>query len=91
MVRGRWASDYPWGSRDEVDSGASFATDWGTREAIEEQIAAELPGRVGDKEFARQMASYTRLSASATTFAKLQEMNLAIDVREALATIRVRR
>ena len=89
IVRGRWASDYPWGSRDEVDIGASFATDWGTREAIEEAIAQEMPGRMGDKEFARQMASYTRLSASATTFAKLLESNLAIDVREALATIRV--
>ena len=89
IVRGRWASDYPWGSRDEVDIGASFATDWGTREAIEEHIAADLPGRVGDKEFARQMASYTRLSASAMTFAKLLELNLAIDVREALATIRI--
>ena len=28
IVRGRWASDYPWGSRDEADSVASFAADW---------------------------------------------------------------
>ena len=89
IVRGRWASDYPWGSRDEADSVASFAADWATREAIEDEVALEMPGRVGDKEFARQMASYTRLSASPTTFAKLLELNLAIDVREALATIRV--
>ena len=89
MARGRWASDYPWGSRDEPDSVASFATDWATREAIEEQIAAEHPGRVGDEQFARQIASYVRLSASPTTVVKLQEMNLAIDVREALSTIRV--
>ena len=63
--------------------------DWGTREAVE---ASRLPrtcrGRVGDEEFARQLASYSRLSASPTTFAKLLEMNLAIDVREALPTIR---
>ena len=89
LVRGRWASDYPWGSRDEPDSVASFAADWGTREAIEEQVATENPGRIGDEQFARQVASYVRLSASPTTFARLLEMNLAIDVREALSTIRV--
>ena len=89
MVRGRWASDYPWGTRDEPDSVASFGADWGTREAIEEAVAQENPGRIGDEQFARQAASYTRLSASPTTFARLLEMNLAIDVREALSTIRV--
>ena len=89
MVRGRWASDYPWGTRDEPDSVASFGADWGTREAIEEAVAQENPGRIGDEQFARQIASYTRLSASPTTFARLLEMNLAIDVREALSTIRV--
>ena len=88
LVRGRWASDYPWGSRNEPDSVASFATAWGTREAIEEHVAVEMPGRIGDEQFARQLASYVRLSASPTTFAKLLELNLAIDVREALATIR---
>jgi class 3 adenylate cyclase len=89
LVRGKWASDYPWGSRDEVGSVATFATGWATREAIERQVALEMPGRVGDEQFARQMASYTRLAASPTTFAKLLELNLAIDVREALSTIRV--
>jgi class 3 adenylate cyclase len=89
IVRGRWASDYPWGSRDEVDSVASFASGWATREAIEEVVAEDIPGRLGDEEFARQMASYTRLSASPTTFAQLLELTLAIDVRQALSTIRV--
>ena len=44
---------------------------------------------MGDEQFARQIASYVRLSASPTTFARLLEMNLVIDVREALSTIRV--
>ena len=88
IVRGRWASDYPWGSRDEPDSVASFAADWATREAIEEMVAVEVPGRAGDEEFARQTASYVRLSASPTTFANLRELTLAIDVRGALSTIR---
>jgi class 3 adenylate cyclase len=88
IVRGRWASDYPWGSRDEPDSAASVAAGWGSPEATEAFIEAEIPGRVGDEEFGLRMASYSRLSASPTTYANLIELSLAIDVREALATIR---
>ena len=62
---------------------ASFANGWGTREAIEELVAEDIPGRIGDEEFARQSASYIRLSASPTTFVQLLELNFAIDVREA--------
>ena len=87
VVRGRWASDYPWGSRGEPDSPAYYADGWGGREAIENWIAADVPGRVGDEQFARLMESYTRLSASPSTFANLLDLNLAIDVREALSTI----
>jgi class 3 adenylate cyclase/alpha-beta hydrolase superfamily lysophospholipase len=88
VVRGRWASDYPWGSRDEADTAASIATWWGTRQAADEYIAASVPGRIGDDEFARQLISYMRLSASPTTFANMLDLNLALDVREALSTIR---
>jgi pimeloyl-ACP methyl ester carboxylesterase len=88
VVRGGWAPDYPWGSRGEPDSAAFFADGWGSREAIEEAIAGDMPGRVGDEQFARLMESYTRLSASPTTFANLLGLNLAIDVRAALSTIR---
>jgi pimeloyl-ACP methyl ester carboxylesterase len=89
FVRGRWASDYPWGTRDDPDSAAFFADRWGGRQAIEEQIAEDLPGRVGDAEFARLFQSYQRLCASPTTFAKLLSLSLEIDVREALPIIRV--
>jgi class 3 adenylate cyclase/pimeloyl-ACP methyl ester carboxylesterase len=88
IVRGRWAFDYPWGSRDEPETPASQATWWGKREALEPYIAHVAPGRVGDEEFARLLGSYLRLCASPTTRVKLQEMGLAIDVREALSTIR---
>jgi class 3 adenylate cyclase len=88
VVRGRWATDYPWGSRNEADTAASIANWWGTRQAVEEYIAASMPGRVGDDEFARQLVSYVRLSASPTTFANMLDLNLAIDVREALSTVR---
>jgi class 3 adenylate cyclase len=89
LVRGRWAADYPWGTRDDPDSPGSLADGWGGRQAIEEQIAEDIPSRVGDEEFIRLMQSYQRLCASPTTFAKLLTLNLEIDVREALPIIRV--
>ena len=76
FVRGRWAADYPWGTRDDPDSPGSFADGWGGRQAIEEQIAEDMPGRVGDEEFLRLMQSYQRLCASPTTFAKLLSSQL---------------
>src|SRR5439155_864324 len=74
---------------DDPDSPASFADGWGGREAIEKQIAEDIPGRVGDEEFTRLAQSYERLSASPTTFARLLSLSLEIDVREALPIIRV--
>jgi class 3 adenylate cyclase len=87
-VRGRWAPDFPWGSRDQPDSAAAVASWFGTPEDVKRTIVAFQPGRVGDEEYARLTASYLRLCASPTTFANLVEMNLAIDVREALPAIR---
>ncbi len=88
VVRGRWAADYPWGSRAEGESAAAIAGSWGSVEAVRELVATHLPGRASDEEFVRQMAAYQRLCASPTTFAKLSEMAFAVDVREALQTIR---
>jgi class 3 adenylate cyclase len=89
IVRGRWAPDYPWGSRAEPESAASYAEGWGSREWNAQEIAEDIPGRVGDDQFAQLMESYTRLCASPTTFASLVELSLAIDVRDALSSIRV--
>lgn len=88
VVRGRWAFDYPWGSRNEPETAASLATWWGRREPLEENIARFMPGRAGDEEFTKLWVSYVRLSASPTTSVKVAEMGLAIDVREGLTTIR---
>jgi class 3 adenylate cyclase len=66
-----------------------LADGWGGREAIEEQIAEDIPGRLGDEEFSRLMQSYQRLCASPTTFSKLLSLNHEIDVREALPIIGV--
>jgi class 3 adenylate cyclase len=87
IVRGAWAPDYPWGSKDETISFAG--TDYASPADIEANIASTIPGRVGDEEFARLMASYRRLASSPTTRQRLFRMNLAIDVREVLPTIRV--
>jgi class 3 adenylate cyclase len=89
FVRGRWSADYPWGARDDPGSAASFADGWGGRQAIEQQIAEDMPGRVGDDEFTRLMQTHQRLCASPTTFAKLLSLSLELDVREALPIIRV--
>jgi class 3 adenylate cyclase len=88
VVRGRWAFDYPWGSRDEPETAASVASWWGNPHALAGYIAQVVPGRSGDQEFTRLLASYLRLSASPTTRVKVAEMGLVIDVREALPTIR---
>ena len=87
FVRGRWAPDYPWGSRDDPESAGSVATTFITQDGVEELIAENMPGRAGDEKFARQMASYLRLCASPSTVAKLSELTFEIDVREALSTI----
>jgi class 3 adenylate cyclase len=87
IVRGASAPDYPWGHKEET---LPFAgTDYTSPEHVEASIAAREPGRVGDREFARLTASYLRLAASPTTQQRLLRMNLAIDVREILGTIRV--
>jgi class 3 adenylate cyclase len=88
LVRGRWAPDYPWGLRDEEPGPAFFASGWLGHETVEEFIAEERPGRAGDKEFARLMESYARLCGSPTTYANHHALNLALDVRAALSTIR---
>jgi len=88
VVRGSWAADYPWGSRDDPDTAASVATWWGDRAAVQELVEATMPGRASDEEFVRQLASYLRLCASPTTLARVTELQLAIDVRGALPTIR---
>jgi class 3 adenylate cyclase len=88
IVRGKWAPDYPWGTRDEALSPAALANWWGGRGAIEDEIAEGISGRAGDAKFAQMMGSYTRLSASPTTAARMMELTLALDVRDALSAIR---
>jgi len=89
LVRARWASDYPWGTRGDIDSAASFAEYATSRQAYEQYIAETIPGRVGDEQFARLSQTYTRLCGSPTTSVNQLRLNLEIDIREALPIIRV--
>ena len=90
FVRGRWASDYPWGSRDEPDSVGLVRGRLGNTRSHRRADCRRhaRSGRATSSSHDRSRPTM-RLSASPTTFAKLLELNLAIDVREALATIRV--
>jgi class 3 adenylate cyclase len=88
MVRGAWAPDYPWGTREEDLPPSSSATSYLAPDRIEGQIAAMTPSRIGDKAYAQWLATYLILCASPTTVASLVRMNLDIDVREVLPTIR---
>jgi class 3 adenylate cyclase len=67
---------------------ASAANWWGALDSVQEHLETNIPGSASDEKFVRQMASYLRLCASPTTFTKVSELQLAIDVRGALPTIR---
>ena len=85
MVRGRWAPDYPWGARDEDEEEVFLSTP----EDVEETIANSIPSRRGDQRFAEWLGSYMRLTSSPSASLNHQRMNLRIDVRDVLGTIRV--
>jgi class 3 adenylate cyclase len=84
MVRGAWAPDYPWGARGD-DEEETYVV---TPEGVEQEIALRMPSRRGDKQFAEWVASYMLLTASPSTSESHRRMNLLIDVRDVLGTIR---
>jgi class 3 adenylate cyclase len=88
MVRGAWAPDFPWGARENEEAPSFSGTAYSSPEHIKATISRQYPSRLGDDSFARWIASYIRLSASPTTRTNLLLMNLRIDVREVLPTIR---
>jgi class 3 adenylate cyclase len=86
LIRGSWAPDYPWGAK--AEEGAEPLTSYASPEAVQTTITTLTPSRIGDEAFARWISSYVRLSASPSTRANLVRMNLEIDVRDVLPTIR---
>jgi class 3 adenylate cyclase len=87
MVRGAWAPDYPWGTREEDATDAARAAAYPTPESLKQNIALTSPSRIGDEAYLRWLGSYVRLCASPTTVANLTRMNLHIDVRDVLSAV----
>ena len=83
------APDFPWSpSRSEVQrENEDESRRWGTLELAAEWQRAENPDSTDDEIAAR--ASHMRQSASPGAFRMLMEMNLDIDVRAVLPSIRV--
>ncbi|TMK70495.1 MAG: adenylate/guanylate cyclase domain-containing protein, partial [Actinobacteria bacterium] len=89
--RGRWAPDYPWGRREDE---ARHLVEEAERRFAEPDLIAELaqrmyPSIASDDEVIAWAVHATRLSATPGALAALRRMNLEIDIRTVLPTIRV--
>jgi class 3 adenylate cyclase/pimeloyl-ACP methyl ester carboxylesterase len=89
--RGMWAPDYPWGARKE---GARLWIDEGEKHFAErDQIIAiaqrMFPSAAGSEDVIDWGMRSTRLSSSPASLSALRRMNLEIDIRGVLPTIRV--
>jgi pimeloyl-ACP methyl ester carboxylesterase len=92
-ARVTWAPDYPWRSteeeyrrwiRDEERSPSPI-----TEESTRRSLQSFAPSLADDGEFARWWAMVRRMSISPGAALDLVRMNVEIDVRDVLATIRV--
>ncbi len=81
------APDYPWGHtlEDRLRLIEHVEREWGS----DVGFAARAPSLIHDERFREWWAAYLRMSASPGAAAALIRMNMAIDVRHVLPTIRV--
>jgi len=89
--RGMWAPDYSWGLREDE---ARHLIEEGERRFAEPDYIAQLAQRMyptiaADDEVIAWAVDASRLSATPGAYAALRRMNLEIDVRTVLPTIRV--
>ena len=89
--RGKWAPDYPWGAREET---VDRLLEEGERRFAQRDYMTELAQRqypsLADREDVVNWATRAwRLSTSPGALKALRRMNLEIDVRSVLPTIRV--
>jgi pimeloyl-ACP methyl ester carboxylesterase len=89
--RGMWAPDYPWGRREDE---ARVLVDEAERRFADTDLIRGLAHRMyptiaADEEVIAWAVHATRLSATPTTLAALRRMNLEIDIRTVLPTIRI--
>jgi class 3 adenylate cyclase/pimeloyl-ACP methyl ester carboxylesterase len=91
FVTGQPTPETPWTrSRDESLAVAEMAErSWGTLESGARTVERFAPSRSGDPEEARRWARWARYGASPGAAAALVRMNIDIDVRHVLPTIRV--
>jgi class 3 adenylate cyclase len=90
-VKGVRTDDYPWArSFDEAIRAVEEAAEqWGRPDYCDEALRTVAPSVAGDEDFSRWWRSYMRLGASPASAAALLRMNLEIDVRDVLPTVRV--
>lgn len=84
--------DFPWGpSREEYESEIeAFEKDWGTASGVAARDMRELSlAAATDEEQVRAWATASRHGASPGALVKLLRMNMEIDVRSLLPTVRV--
>lgn len=83
--------DFPFEDTREayLDAFKEMAETWGTREWLEERLAMYAPSLAGDPDVRRWWPRFTRMSASPGAAVQLARMNMEIDVRHVLPTIRV--
>src|SRR4051812_32996877 len=88
-ARRNWAPDYPIGRRPEQDGWLRpTAEQWG-RFAVERFLAERAPTIAADEEAISWYTSYLVRGASPAAVAAITDMNEEIDVRHALASVRV--
>jgi class 3 adenylate cyclase/pimeloyl-ACP methyl ester carboxylesterase len=90
-ARGSWAPDYPWAPKPDrahqlIEEAELIVDD---PERIRAQARRQFPSLAEDEEVLAMFARLTRLSVSPGSYAALRRMNLEIDIRHVLPTIRV--
>jgi class 3 adenylate cyclase len=85
------APGFPWGPTEQeylalVEEGERR---WGTIDYMLEWLQVAAPSRAGDEEFVRRWMRAVRYAAGPGDAARIDRMNLQIDVREVLPAIRV--
>jgi class 3 adenylate cyclase len=89
--RATWAPDYPDAPPREqwLERIPLREREFGSKEAVARAVDWIAPSQAGNDEFVEWWASFERQSASPSAISQLHRMNMEIDVRHVLPTIRV--
>jgi class 3 adenylate cyclase len=90
-VKGVATADYPWAPTfDEAMRDVEEAAErWGSSDYCDSVLREVAPSVADDENFKQWWATYVRLGASPASAAALERMNMEIDVRDVLPSIRV--